>query len=166
MGILENRRSIRKFTDRPVEEEKIEELLRAAMQAPSAGNQQPWEFIVVTDETLQDELSTLSPYSLPIKNAPISIVVASTTKSLRFKDYAPQDLSAATQNILLKATELDLGAVWQGVYPLQDRMDIIAKILNLPENLEAFSVISLGYSEDKNIFIDRFDKDRIHYNKF
>ncbi len=155
MGILENRRSIRKFTDRVVEDEKIEQLLRSAMQAPSAGNQQPWEFIVVTDENIQKELSTLSPYATPILNAPVSIIVAGSQNALKFEDYVSQDLSAATQNILLKAVELDLGAVWLGVAPLQDRMDIISKALNLPDYIHPFSVVSLGYSDDKNTFIDR-----------
>ncbi|GBG57819.1 nitroreductase [Sporomusaceae bacterium FL31] len=162
---IQKRRSIRKYENRPVEKEKIEKLLKAGMQAPSAANQQPWEFIVVEDKETLQKLSSAHIYAGPIKNAPLGIIVLLNEKYLRFKQYWQQDLAAATENILLASVELGLGAVWMGIAPEEDRMAFMKEFFNLPQGIEAFAMLAIGYSADNN-FEDRFDKARIHYEKY
>lgn len=159
-----NRRSIRKYEDRPIEKEKIEKLLRAAMQAPSAANQQPWEFIVVQDKELLKKLSEASPYSKMVASSGVTFVLLSRKEGLIFADCSPQDMGAAAENLLLEAVELGLGAVWLGIKPVEERMDYVKNMFNLPENIEAFALIPVGYPDgQKNQFVDRFDETRVHY---
>ncbi|MDF2928832.1 nitroreductase family protein [Anaerospora sp.] len=162
---IQNRRSIRSFEGRPVEKEKVEKLLRAGMQAPSAGNQQPWEFIVIEDKETLQKMSKAHIYAGPIKNAPLGIIVLSSEKYLKYKQYFQQDLAAATENILLAAVELGLGTVWMGVAPEEERMSFIKELFNLPQGIEAFAMLAIGYSTS-NKFEDRFDCARIHYEKY
>lgn len=112
MNEIYTRVSTRKFEDRPVEAEKITQLLKAAMQAPSAGNQQPWEFYVVTDKEKINALSEISPYASCAKNAPVVIVPCYRTDGLRWNETVLLDLSCATENLLLEAVSLGLGTVW------------------------------------------------------
>lgn len=163
--VIQKRRSIRNYEKRPVEKEKIEKLLKAGMQAPSAANQQPWEFIVVEDKETLQKLSNAHIYAGPIKNASLGIIVLLNEKYLTFKQYCQQDLAAATENILLAAVELGLGAVWMGITPEEDRMAFMKEFFNLPQGIEAFAMLAIGYSSD-NKFEDRFDKTRIHYEKY
>lgn len=162
---IQNRRSIRRYEDKPVEPEKIEKLLKAAMQAPSAGNQQPWEFIVVTNKDMLEKLAQAHIYAGPMKQAALGIIVLGNHKWLKFPSYWQQDLAAATQNLLLEAVELELGAVWMGVAPEEDRMNFIKELFNLPQGVEPFAMLALGYSEG-NKFEDRFDAGRIHYETY
>lgn len=163
MEIIFNRRSIRKYQDKPVEQEKIEKMLRAAMQAPSAANQQPWEFIVVKDRTRLIELSQVSPYSKMVEKAPVAVVFLSKNGEMKLQRSIPQDMGAAIENFLLEAVELGLGAVWLGVAPVQERMDVIKKMFDLPEGIEPFAIVPVGYPEgEQNKFIDRFDATRVH----
>ncbi|WP_425445942.1 nitroreductase family protein [Dethiothermospora halolimnae] len=159
-----NRRSIRKYKDKKVEKEKIERMLRAAMQAPSAVNQQPWEFIVVENKETLKKLSQISPYSKMVENAPVAFVILFRKEGIPVPSMIQQDMGAATQNLLLEATHLGLGAVWLGVYPVQDRMDSIRSLLEIPDNLESFAVVPVGYPDgQENKFVDRFDESRVHY---
>lgn len=167
MEAIFNRRSIRKYEDRAVEKEKIEKLLRAAMQAPSAVNQQPWEFIVVEDKDKLIKLSQASPYSKMVANSAVTIVLLSRKKDLIFAPCIPQDMGAAAQNLLLEAVHLGLGAVWIGIAPVQERMDYVNDMFNLPEDIETFALIPVGYPDSqKNEFVDRFDSTRVHYENF
>lgn len=168
MNTIFTRRSIRNFTHQVVEREKIDKLLRAAMQAPSAGNQQPWEFIVVQDKTTLEKLGGLSPYAKPAAKAPLAFVLVAREEGLRFPEYWEQDMSAATQNILLEAVELGLGAVWLGAAPVKERMDYLREMFNLPEKIKPFCVIALGYPApgQENRFVDRFEASRVHYEKW
>ncbi len=162
---IQLRRSIRQYEKKPIEKENIEKLLRAAMQAPSAANQQPWEFLVVENpETLQ-KLSNAHTYATPMKNGALGIIVLAKEEGLLVPQYWQQDLAAATQNILLAAVELGLGAVWMGVAPEEDRMAYVKDLLQLPQGVKAFAMVALGYSSD-NKFTDRFDTSRIHYEKY
>jgi nitroreductase len=158
--------SVRTFTARPVEAEKVMRLLEAAMQAPSAGNQQPWEFAVVDDRALLDALSEASPYAGPLKRAPLGIVVLGRYDELRFVEDVPSDLSAATENILLEAVHLGLGACWLGTAPIAERMAHISKTLNLPENVRPYAMIALGYPDKEKQATPRFDETRIHRNGY
>ena len=167
MNSIFTRRSIRRYSDTPIETEKIDKILRAAMQAPSAGNQQPWEFIIVNEKTQLETLSKLSPYASMVSKSPVSLVILANTSSLRFADYWQQDLSAATQNILIEATELGLGSVWLGVAPDKDRIDYVSNMFNLPSNIIPFAVVALGYPATQgNTFVDRYDESKIHYEKY
>ncbi len=168
MESIFTRRSIRKYEEKVVEKDKIEKLLRAAMQAPSAGNQQPWEFLVVENKETLGKLSEISPYATMLKEAPLAIIVLSNEEKMKFPEYWQQDLGAATQNILLEAVELGLGAVWLGVAPLKDREDFIRKIFNLPHNITPFNIIVLGYPKDPQInkFVDRYEENRVHFEKY
>lgn len=162
------RRSIRKYTDEPVEKEKVEKLLRAAMQAPSAGNQQPWEFIVIQERENLIKLSEMSPYSKPVKDAPLAFVLLGDTEKMRFPENWQQDMGATAENILLQAVELKLGAVYLGAAPDEDRENYLKKMFNLPDNIKPFCVIAIGYPADgqSNRFIDRYDENRVHYEKY
>ena len=159
------RRSVRKFNTKRVEEEKINEILRAGMQAPSAKNQQPWEFIVVRGEKNLEELSKYNVYATCLKGANVAIIVLCNTEKLIMPEFWQQDLSAVTQNIELQAVTLGLGSVWMGTAPEEKKMNYIKEMFSLKDNLLPFSVIALGYPlyENANKFKDRFDESRITY---
>ena len=157
--------SIRKFEDRPIEDEKIREILRAAMAAPSAGNQQPWEFYVVTDKEVIKQLSETHIYAGSAAGAPVVIVPCYRTKDLRFDDYAQIDLSIATENLWLEVTAQGLGGVWMGIAPLEDRIQAGDEILGIGEDLHAFALGPIGYPAESRAQQDRFDESRIHYIK-
>lgn len=157
-----HRTSIRKYEKRKVEKDKVEQLLRAAMAAPSAKNQQPWEFYVVTASDKLRELSECSPYAGMLKEAPLGIVVC-CQKDCHLPVYAQIDCSAAVENLLLEADSLGLGAVWLGIAPLEDRMEAVGKVLGIPENLYVFSMIACGYPAEDKTQQDRYDETRVHY---
>lgn len=157
MNSIFHRVSIRKFQDKPVEPEKIETLLRAAMAAPSARNQQPWEFYVVTNKDLIQKLSTVSPYAGCAKDAPVLIVSAYREDAIS-PAYAQIDLSIANENIWLEADALSLGGVWLGIAPVEERV-------NNPAEHHAFAIFALGYPAESKPQQDRYDVSRIHYVK-
>ena len=146
MDSIFHRVSIRKFQDKPVEPEKIEKLLRAAMAAPSAGNQQPWEFYVVMNRDLIQKLAATSPYTGCAKNAPALI-----------------DLSIANENLWLETDALGLGGVWLGIAPIEERMHEVESVLQMPAGHHAFAIFALGYPAESKPQQDRFDPARIHY---
>lgn len=167
MEAIFNRRSIRKYKNKPVEKEKIEKLLRAAMQAPSAVNQQPWEFIVLQDKNNLKKLSEMSPYSKLVENAPLTFILLANEDRMKVPEIWQQDMGAAAENILLEAVELELGAVWLGIAPIEDRMNYIKKMFDLEENIKSYCAIAVGYPEgQENKFIDRYDDTRVHYEKY
>lgn len=161
-----DRRSIRKFNSQKVEREKINKLLEAGMQAPSANNQREWEFLVVDEKEKLTLLSRISPYSGLVAKAPLAIVILCNTLKMDTPEMWEQDLGACTQNILLEAVHLELGACWLGVAPKEDRMKTLSGMFNLPPTVKPFSIIAVGYPADgqKNQFIDRFDRSAIHNN--
>lgn len=163
MNEIYKRVSIRKFTDQPVEEEKIIEILRAGMQAPSAGNQQPWEFYVVTDKDVINRLSEVHIWSGCAKGAPVVIVPVYRTTGLKYPPYMEIDLSAAQENMWLMTSSLGLGGVWIGIAPKKDRMQKVKEILDLPEHLEPFSLFPVGYAAETKEQQNRFEESRIHY---
>lgn len=156
------RQSVRRYIDKAVEEEKIDLLLRAAMAAPSAGNQQPWEFYVVTDPGTCMLLGQSSPYAGPAAEAPLVIVPCIRTTGLRFPGITDQDLSAATENILLEAVELGLGAVWMAIHPDEARVAKVREILDIADSLIPFCIIAIGYPGESRPIQDRYDEGRVH----
>ncbi len=167
MNNIFTRRSVRKYLDKPVEAEKTDRLLRAAMQAPSATNQQPWEFIVIDDKEILAKLSQFSPYSKFLANAPLGFVVLEKC-GVKAPLFSEQDLGAAVENLLLQAVNEGLGTCWMGVGAGDERQKFVADLFDLPETVKPFAVISAGYpaEENANKFTDRYDETRVHYNKY
>jgi len=159
-----NRRSARSYRDEAVTEEQIEQVLRAAMAAPSAGNQQPWEFVVVTERDLLVKINAVHPHSKMLLEAPAAILVCGDTSREEHADFWIQDCSAAVQNMLLEATHQGLGSVWLGVYPRQDRVTGLKKLFNLPESVIPFAVVALGYAANQPPPVDRYNPNYVHRN--
>ncbi|MEG1782716.1 MAG: nitroreductase family protein [Oscillospiraceae bacterium] len=167
MNTIFTRRSVRSFLDKEVESEKIDRLFRGAMQAPSAVNQQPWEFIAVTDKEKIQKLSHFSPYAKMLNEAPLAVVILEKTQ-VRTSMFAQQDLGACTENLLLQAVEEGLGAVWMGVGHDTERAKFITEMFDLPKEVIPFCVIAIGYPKEENAnkFIDRYDESRVHFNNY
>ena len=161
---IHTRRSIRKYQDKPIPAELIRELLAAAMSAPSAGNQQPWHFVVVTDREILGRIPGINPYAAMAKNAVVAVLVCADLSLEKFPGNWVLDCAAAVQNLLLAAHAKGLGAVWTGIYPEKDRMEGFSSLFNLPENILPHTLIPLGYPAQKLPQEDRFKEDRIHYD--
>lgn len=160
------RSSVRSYQNKPVEKEKITTLLKAGMAAPTAVDKRPWHFVVVTDKTKIAGLAKANPHATFMTKAPLVIVVCGDTdKTLDGdgEDFWIQDTSAATENILLAAHALGLGAVWTGAYPLFDRADAIAHALDLPENLIPLNAIVIGYPDGPANVKDKYDEKNVTY---
>lgn len=163
MSIIYLRRSVRKYQKKNVGDEIVTELLRAAMHAPSAGNAQPWHFIVIRSEEKKQKIAEVHPYASMVLQAPVAILVCADLNLEIYKGFWVQDCSAATMNILLRAVELGLGAVWCGVYPNEERVEAFRKIFGLPEHVVPFSIVPVGYPAETLKPVDRFKPERIHY---
>jgi nitroreductase len=136
------------------------------MAAPSAGNQQPWEFVVIKDKSIMNAVTEVHPYSSMIKEAELAIVVCADLDKEKHQGYWPQDCAAATENILIEAQHLGLGAVWLGVYPREDRVKGIKKLLDLPGSIIPLSILPIGYPAEQKEPADRFDRSRIHFDRW
>ena len=166
MNAIYLRSSVRQYTDEPVDIRDIEKLMRAAMAAPSAVNQQPWEFYVVRDKRVIQDLSHCSPYAGCAAGASLAIVVCSRDENMRFPAFINLDLSAAVENILLEAVHLDLGAVWLGVAPYKAREVLVRRSLGVPQGLTPFAIVAMGYPQataEEKPREDRYDPSRVHY---
>jgi nitroreductase len=161
-----SRRSIRAYTGKPVPVDVIETLVRAAMQAPSAGNQQAWQFVVITDRAQLNTLAEILPYGKMLTTAPLSIIVCGDLGIEKSKGYWVQDCSAATQNILLAAHAQGLGAVWLGVYPREQRVLDVSKALGIPESVVPLCAIAIGYPAEQKPRADRYDATRVHHDRW
>ena len=157
-----HRVSIRKYQDIPVGKEKIMQILKAGMQAPSACNQQPWAFYVVTNKEKIQQLSAATPYGGCCANAPAVIVPVYVEDNLPAPMFAQIDLSIAMENMWLETDSLGLGGVWIGVAPLKDRQQAVKEMLELPENEHVFCLFALGYPDETKVQQDRFHEERIH----
>lgn len=159
---LLKRRSIRKYLDKEVSDEIIEELLHAAMSGPSACNRRPWIFYVIKDQDKLNELRKASRFSN--MNAPLAIVVVgdlSRSLPLQLKDFWIQDCSAATENILLRATDLGLGSLWCGIYPQKRPVERVKKILGITNSDIPLNIIYIGYSDEEKESRDQYEKNRV-----
>ena len=162
------RTSIRQYKDQSVEQEKIDIMLKAAMAAPTAVNLQPWHFIVIDDAKTIGLLAGQQP-----TNAPLMIAVCGDTNKTtmpdgkgKLPDFWIQDVSAATENLLLAAHALGLGAVWTAVYPIMERTAEVANVLNCPQNIIPLAVVRIGYPDESPEPKDKFKEENISYNKF
>jgi len=161
------RRSIRAYLDQPVEREKIEILLQAAMAAPSAMNIKPWEFVVVTDSSKLEEIRSSLMFGKI--NAPMCIIVCGNTAFFKHPIAAKfwvQDCSAATQNILLAAVDLGLGTVWCGVHPIHNFARRISNLVGLPPHVKPLNVIYTGYPSEEKPARTQYDPERVHWNAY
>lgn len=158
------RRSCRRFSKRLVDERDIKELLRAAMAAPSAGNQQPWHFVVITDRRLLEAIPGFHPHAEMCRQAAGAILVCADPAREKHAGYWVQDLSAATQNILLAAHAIGLGAVWVGIHPRGEREDGMRRLLHLPAQIVPFSLVPFGDPAENLGPAERYEPDRIHRN--
>ncbi len=170
-AVIENimtRTSIRQYKEQPVEQEKIDIMLKAAMAAPTAVNLQPWHFIVITDKETIGKLAGRQP-----TNAPLLIALCGDTDKtvmpdgkMKLPDFWVQDVSAATENLLLAAHALGLGAVWTGCYPAMERVDEVSKVLNCPKNIVPLAVVRIGYPDESPEPKNKFKEENISYNTF
>lgn len=170
-AVLENihaRKSVRQFTDEPVSQEHIETMLKAAMAAPTAVNYQPWRFVVITERARLDAMAEVLPYAKMLKQAPLAIVVCGETTWFEGREntYWQQDCSAATQNILLAAEALGLGAVWTGVYPNMDLARPLAEFLGLPGTVQPLCCIPIGHHDGTTQPKDKWKPENIHYERW
>ncbi|MDR1348852.1 MAG: nitroreductase family protein [Prevotellaceae bacterium] len=161
---IANRKSVRNYIEgKQIESGKIEKLLRAGMAAPTGMNTQPWEFIVINERPELDSLATELPYAKMLQQATLAIVVcADTSKSA----YWYVDCAAATENILLAAEAMGLGAVWTASYPYAGRMSAVKKATQHPDNIQSLCVISIGYPSVKESPKDKWKPEKVHKGKW
>jgi nitroreductase len=160
------RRSIRRYAPDPVPDSVVADVLRAAMSAPSAGNQQPWHFVVVASRSLREAIPTFHPYAQMVPEAPMAIVVCGDLRLETYKGYWVQDCAAATQNILLAAHAKGLGAVWVGIYPNAERVQPLQRLLNLPPSVIPLALVPLGFPAERVPPTTRWDPSRIHHDRW
>lgn len=165
---IHNRKSVRQYTAEPVSEEHIQTMLKAAMAAPSAVNYQPWRFVVVTEREQLDAMAEVLPFARMLKQAPLAIIVCGETLWFEGKEniFWQQDCSAATQNLLLAAEALGLGAVWTGVYPDPQRSSDLSAFLGLPETVQPLCAIPIGHPAGDDKPKDKWKPENIHYGKW
>lgn len=163
---IHSRRSIRKYTNDPIAAETIHELLAAAMSAPSAGNEQPWQFLVVNDPNLLTQAARIHPFAGMAKEAPAAILVCGDTSLEKFPGFWVQDCSAATQNLLLAAHAKGLGAVWTGIHPNQEREAKFRQLFRLPDFVIPLALVVMGHPAQSPAPVDRYQEERVHYNQW
>jgi nitroreductase len=163
---IRTRRSIRKYVKKPVSKEQIKELIKIGMSAPSAGDEQPWHFIVIDDSNILKEIPSFHNHAQMLKDAAVAILVCGDLNLEKHKGMWVQDCSAATQNILIAVNAIGLGAVWLGVYPRKERVSSLRKLLNIPNNIVPFSLISIGYPAEEKKPSNRYSESRVHLNKW
>lgn len=170
-AVLDNiatRTSIRDYEARPVEKEKVEKMLRAAMAAPTAMNKQPWHFVVVEQRSVLDSLADANPNAKMLLKAPLAIVVCGDMDKViegGGRDFWIQDASAATENLLLAAHAMGLGAVWTGAYPSEERSKAISATLSLPDNLVPLNMVVIGYPAEHPQPKDKFKEENITFKR-
>jgi nitroreductase len=165
MEAILSRRSIRRYTSQKLSDQLIKELLEAAMSAPSAGNEQPWHFIIIDDRKVLEQIPSFHPYSGMLREAPLAILICADL-DLGNEGFLIQDGSAATENLLIAAHAKGLGAVWLGIYPLKERITGMRKLLAIPERILPLSLIAVGYPAERIPREKRYQPSRIHTNQW
>ena len=166
MEAILSRRSIRRYTDQPVSDDMIKELLEAAMSAPSAGNEQPWHFVVIKERALLDEIPNFHSYSSMLRDAPVAILICGDEDLRKYEGYWVQDCSAATQNLLIAVQAKGLGGVWLGIYPIEERVVKLRKLLGIPESVIPLALVSIGHPAEQKPPADRYDASRVHHDRW
>ena len=166
MEALLTRRSIRKYKDQDVTDEQIRKILEAAMMAPSAGNAQPWQFVIVRDQEVLAKVKDAHPYVGMAAEAPLAILVCGDLSLEKYRGFWVQDCAAATQNLLLACHGLGLGAVWTGIHPLKDREDAFRALCKLPDRVVPFALVVIGHPDQNPRSTSRYKEDRVHYERW
>jgi len=161
-----SRRSIRKYADKPVAESDVEALLRAAMAAPSAGNEQPWHFVVITERQLLDAIPGFHPYAGMTAEAPLAILACGDPALEKYPGFWPQDLAAAVENLLLAAHAKGLGAVWVGLYPTPERVERMRQLIGIPPHIVPFALVPVGHPAESKPPGERYNPHRVHRNRW
>ena len=162
LRFIQARRSIRRYKDEPVSDEQVETLLRAAMAAPSAGNEQAWAFVIIRERATLDAAMEVHPYASMLRTAALAIVVCGDQSRDRHDTMWVQDCSAATQNLLLAAANIGLGTCWCGVHPRPEREAGLRKLCRLPEGIVPFALIAVGVPDEDKGPADYYDPERVH----
>ena len=166
MDAIFKRRSIRQYTDDPVSPEQVKQILEAGMCAPSAGNERPWHFIVVSDKEKLVKISQMSEYARMTCAAQLAIIVCGDVSLEIHKGMWVQDCSATTENMLLQIESVGLGSVWLGVHPISEREEFIREMFNLEPNIIPFSVLPIGHKGVEKECHCRYDESRVHYERW
>jgi nitroreductase len=166
MNPIFKRHSVRRYSGIEVTDSQIENILRAAMQAPSACNQQAWEFIVISDENDKKAISQMHRFAKPAEYASKLIVVLGNSKNAKITSMIEQDLGACCENILLQATCEGLGGVWLGFHPIEDRSLKLKRYLNIPDYCIPFAVICIGNPLDEGKVTLRYDESKVHFDRY
>lgn len=169
MNFIFERTSVREFSDMELGVPEVEHLIKAGMQAPSAKNAQPWEFIIISDSKDCENISKMTPYAAPAANAQKLIITLGNlniSKEAGTEDWIQQDLSACNQNILLQAVREGIGAVWLGFYPNEEHANTLKEYFDIPDHIIPFSVIALGYPKEKPVPHDNYKAEKIHLDKY
>jgi nitroreductase len=154
------RRSVRRFQKKAIPEETLHLLMKAAMAAPSGNNSQPWEFVIVRDPKIKEELSRVHSWVYMVADAPAAIVVMGD----RGSEWWADDCAAATENLLLAAANLGLGTVWCGIKE-QDAKKV-RKILGAPDRLGVLCIVAVGYPAESPPPHTKYRQDKAHWDRF
>jgi nitroreductase len=162
MSPVLSRRTIREYTEQPVSDEMVCRLLKAAMAAPSAGDERPWHFVVICDRQIREKIPEIHRFAHMAPCAPVALLVCGDENLQKHFGFWVQDCAAATENILIEAQELGLGAIWLGVYPIEGRVQGFRRLLNIPEHVIPFALVLAGYPAEHKKPADRYDHSRVH----
>jgi nitroreductase len=163
LELIKKRRSIRKYTDQAVTDEQIRQLLEAAMAAPSGSNIQPWEFVVVRDPDLKRQLAQTHTWSQMAADAAVVFVVCGHERA---SPHWVEDTSAATQNLLLAAAAMNLGAVWVAMYPHRERETHARRVLGIPEEVRILCLVPVGHPAESKPPGTKYREDKVHYERW
>jgi nitroreductase len=163
LDTIKKRRSIRRYTDQAVTDQQIRQLLEAAMAAPSGSNIQPWEFVVVRDPDLKKQLAQTHTWSSMAADAAVVFVVCGDERA---SHNWVKDASAATENLLLAATALNLGGVWVGIHPHPDREAHLRRVLDIPEGIRVLCLVPVGHPAESKPPRTQYQESKVHYDKW
>lgn len=166
LTVIHSRKSVRKYLDKPINKEQLELLLRAGMAAPTAADKRPWVFVAVTERAMLDTLSLSSPYTKMLAQAAAAIVVCGDTRKGLKSEVWVQDCSAASENILLAAEAIGLGAVWCGIYLNPEPTAYVKRVLGLPPEVMPLNIISIGWPTGEEKPKNKWDPANIHWNRW
>ena len=168
LSVINSRKSVRHFTGQSVNKEDLSTIIKAGMAAPSAVNYQPWDFVIVTKKELLNKLADGLPYAKMLYQAGAAIIVCADQKKAfeNSLQFAVIDSSLASENILLAAEALGLGAVWTAVYPDKSRMDFVSETLNIPDDIIPLNVLPIGVPEGIDEPKNKFKESNIHWEKW
>ena len=167
MKEIYSRRSVRKYKSDALDAQQIKQIIRAGSYAPSAGNEKPWHFIVITKRETLEAITAFHPYTQMLKTAPVAIIACADLTNVKYEgNFWIQDMAAAVQNMLLEATSMNLGSCWCGVYPNPVLVDNLSMLLDLPSNIVPAAIVALGVADEHREVEERYEESRVHYDKW